>query len=246
MEWPVEPFGEDGTGGERRLRLLRHLSQVAPSAPLPERICRGATSLLHVDSAALVLKDQADMGTVVADHGGRDFEDLQLTLGSGPLIDAATGHGAVFVPHLEGERDRWPILVASLSERGPSAAFALPLEVGAIMLGVLSLTRDTPGMLEDVEMAVSTADLAVGMLLHLHLEPSPDGDGAAAGTLEDLAGDHWDHSAVVHQATGMLAAQLDIELRQALARLRAHSFGNGQTLYEVSRDVVARRLRLEP
>ena len=42
----------------------------------------------------------------------------------------------------------------------------------------------------------------------------------------------------------MVAAQLEVNLAQALIRLRVHAFGRGRPLAEVARDVVARRLRL--
>ena len=53
------------------------------------------------------------------------------------------------------------------------------------------------------------------------------------------------HRAEVHQASGMVAAQLDITVGQALVRLRAHAFGNGRNLTDVAHDVVGRRLRFD-
>ena len=49
--------------------------------------------------------------------------------------------------------------------------------------------------------------------------------------------------AEVHQATGMVLAQLDISAEDALARLRAHAFVEQRLLIDVARDVVSRRLR---
>ena len=50
---------------------------------------------------------------------------------------------------------------------------------------------------------------------------------------------------VVHQASGMVAAQLDTTISQALIRLRAHAYGNDRSLTDVARDVVDRRLRFD-
>jgi hypothetical protein len=47
---------------------------------------------------------------------------------------------------------------------------------------------------------------------------------------------------VVHQAAGMVSIQLDVSVGDALARLRAHAFGTNQSIAEVSREVVSRRL----
>jgi hypothetical protein len=43
----------------------------------------------------------------------------------------------------------------------------------------------------------------------------------------------------------MVAAQLDVSVGQALIRLRAYAFGNDRPLTDVTRDVVARRLRFD-
>jgi hypothetical protein len=48
----------------------------------------------------------------------------------------------------------------------------------------------------------------------------------------------------VHNAAGMISAQLGISVTEALIRLRAFAFGNDRLLADVAQDVVARRLRL--
>jgi len=64
--------------------------------------------------------------------------------------------------------------------------------------------------------------------------------GLLAGQLETML----DHRAVVHQASGMLSAQLDIGVREALVRVRAHSYTESRLVNDVARDIVQRRLRL--
>lgn len=44
---------------------------------------------------------------------------------------------------------------------------------------------------------------------------------------------------------GMVAAQLDVSVGRALARLKAYSFGNGRPLTEVAKAVVAGKLRFD-
>jgi hypothetical protein len=48
----------------------------------------------------------------------------------------------------------------------------------------------------------------------------------------------------VHNAAGMISAQLGISVTEALIRLRAFAFGNDRLLADVARDVIARTLRL--
>ena len=53
------------------------------------------------------------------------------------------------------------------------------------------------------------------------------------------------HEAVVHQATGMVGAQLDVSMVMGLAVLRARAFSDSQPVAVVAREVVARRLRFD-
>ena len=46
----------------------------------------------------------------------------------------------------------------------------------------------------------------------------------------------------VHQAAGLIVAQLGIPGQDAFVRLRAHAFATRRPLAEVARDVVAHRL----
>ena len=64
-------------------------------------------------------------------------------------------------------------------------------------------------------------------------------DDALALTNGDLVG-----SVELHQATGMLIAQLGVSATDAAARLRAHAASTHRPLIDVSRDIIARRLRL--
>jgi AmiR/NasT family two-component response regulator len=72
------------------------------------------------------------------------------------------------------------------------------------------------------------------MLLGLRTDPDPDGDAVWDRS--------WSKRAEIHQATGMVIAQLGINPTDAFARLRAHAFTEGVSLGDVARDVVARRL----
>jgi hypothetical protein len=48
------------------------------------------------------------------------------------------------------------------------------------------------------------------------------------------------------QAQGMVKIQLGVSLAEAMSRLRAHAYTQDRRLADVARDVVARRLVLEP
>jgi len=106
--------------------------------------------------------------------------------------------------------------------------FALPLQVGMSRVGALDVYRDSPGGLSGAEItdAVRIGDAVTQVLLRMDATPS-------------------DFSAEVYQAAGMITVQLEVEISEALARLRAYAYAEERPLREVARDVVARRLRLE-
>jgi GAF domain-containing protein len=125
-------------------------------------------------------------------------------------------------------------------EAGVRAIFGFPLRVGAVRLGALNFHCDQPRALTDEQHAdaLVLADVVSQTVLALQADAAPGELGAA---LEVDADFHY----VVHQASGVVAAQLDVSVGQALIRLKAYAFGNGRPLAEVAEDVVARRLRFD-
>jgi GAF domain-containing protein len=140
----------------------------------------------------------------------------------------------------EPVRFRWLAFTEPAVEAGVRAVFGFPLHVGAVRLGALNLYRDRPGPLTDDQHAdaLVMADVAAQAVLVLQANAPP---GQLAAALEASA----DFQYVVHQASGMVAAQLEISVAEALIRLRAYAFGNGRPLAEVAQDVVATTLRFD-
>jgi hypothetical protein len=147
----------------------------------------------------------------------------------------------VLEPDLERPRQvRWPAFTGPAIDAGVRAVFGFPLRVGAVRLGALNLYCDRPGALTDDQHAdtLVMADVAAHAVLVLQADAQP---GRLAAELEAGA----DFQYVVHQASGMVAAQLEISVALALIQLRAYAFGNDRQLAEVAEDVVARRLRFD-
>jgi hypothetical protein len=210
-------------------------------------VCAAAVAGVGVDGAGVtVMVSPTVRDTVHAtDLVAGDLEEWQLTFGQGPCVDAFSDGGPVLVVDLDSPdySARWPAFTPAALDSGAQAVFALPMQVGAIRLGVLDLYRTRPGPLSPHELAdaLAFAD-AAGMLLL---------DGAA-GTQPDTADLAWQrddptaHQAQVHQATGMILVQLGVRAEAAFARLRAYAYAHDQRLGDVARDVVERRLRFEP
>ncbi|WP_314244604.1 ANTAR domain-containing protein [Streptomyces kutzneri] len=201
-------------------------------------VCTAAVAALPIHGAGVSAMSQAAAGHPLYATGlvSERVEELQLTLGEGPGVDAFALGSAVLVPDLRaaGERLRWPVFALEAVTAGAVAVFAFPLRIGAISPGVLDLYSDVPVELDSAELAdaMVLADTATLVLLGTRID-------RAGESLEDLGG----YRAEVDQATGMLTVQLGVDIEEAFVRLRAYAYAHGRRLTEVAADVVARRLR---
>jgi hypothetical protein len=184
-----------------------------------------------------------------SDDLARHLDEEQMTLGEGPGNDAVRHGTPVFADDLARHEfaQRWPVFAARAMDSGVHAAFAFPLRIGVINLGVLSLYRQAAGPLDDDEIskALRLAQAAAYAMLDLFADGSVEGvNGSRRDARWSYADDLDLHRVEVHQASGMLMVQLNVPIEEALARMRAYSFGEGIPLGEVARAVVARSLRL--
>jgi GAF domain/ANTAR domain len=214
----------------------------AGTGSLISRVCGAAVELLSLSGAGISLMADGELrGTAgVSERGIAVVQELELTLGEGPCIDAWESMEPVVESDLERPaRVRWPAFAQACERSAVRAVFALPLHLGAIGIGVLVLYRDRSGGLSEEELALGLvlSDVATQVVLGLQA-------GAAPEELHELLAREPAHWAEVHQATGMVSAQLGVPLDEAFVRLRAHAFADGRALREIAYEVLARRLRL--
>jgi hypothetical protein len=174
-----------------------------------------------------------------SDPVSRQIEDLQVVLGEGPCVDAFSAGRPVLASDLGqvGWARRWPAFVPEALVTGARALFAFPLQIGPTRIGVMDLYRRDPGGLQGEELAdalvfaqaTTQALLIEAHARDLHREP-------------DL---YQTYHAVVHQATGVVKAQLNVSIAEALVRLRAYAYAEERPIEDVARDVVGRRLRFD-
>ncbi|HEX6683682.1 MAG TPA: GAF and ANTAR domain-containing protein [Candidatus Limnocylindrales bacterium] len=204
-------------------------------------VCAVAITVASVDSAAIAVAVSATPHETLyaSDPAASVLEELALTLGEGPGVDALTG-GVVLVSDITDAIfvTRWPVFAPAAAGAGVRAMFALPLQAGGIRLGVMGLCRSRPGGLDGEQLAdaLILADTACALLLDLAGRST---DRPLAGEPEPVGGQH----PVVHQATGMLIVQLGVSAAVAMTRLRAYAYAHDRRLRDVAADVVARRLR---
>ena len=204
------------------------------------RLVRACVSALDVTGAGImIMVDGGHRGTLGSSDATMGVvEDLQFTLGEGPCLDSYRLGQPVFEPSLAAPiTDRWPLFSPPAVKAGVRAIFGFPLQVGAIKLGALDVYLDRPGDLDDTQLAdaLVMADVVTHEILELQAGAPPDALASELDTPENLR-------AVVHQASGMLAVQLDVPIADALIRLRAYTYAEKRLVNEVAHDVVAERL----
>jgi hypothetical protein len=226
----------------RRMRLWNLVVTQADGRPAAvEHVAAAVISATGVDSAAITVVLAASPRETIytSDQAASNLQELTLTLGEGPSVDASTG-GPALVADLNTAAclTRWPVFAPAAVRAGTRAAFALPLQVGAVRLGVMDLYRAAAGDLDHEQLAdaLVLADTACALLLDTAPRDQPLPDGRPP---EPAGPQHPE----VHQATGMITVQLGVTAAVALVRLRAYAYAQDRRLREVATDVVARRLR---
>ncbi|HEV7949749.1 MAG TPA: ANTAR domain-containing protein [Glaciihabitans sp.] len=211
-------------------------------------LCDPFLSAFPVSGAALSILAGPSAQTTVcsSDSIAARLDELQFDLGEGPCWQALATHTPVIADSLTGHiAQAWPIFTEAVqSDRSSSsvvAMYAFPMAIGSLEIGAVDLyatvsQKFTPTQVAD---AASLASLAAWQVLRKILnfnesDVSADFDDSRSSRRE------------IHQATGMVLAQLDISAADAALLIRAHAFATGRSVREVSTDVVERRLNFSP
>jgi transcriptional regulator with GAF, ATPase, and Fis domain len=226
----------------RSERFAAALAGTAEGEPFSlATVCRAIMTLLPISGAAMVLmSDRSTQGVASAtDELTRAVQSLEFTLGEGPGIDAFSQIEAVGVDDLDSATSRWSMFAPAVANLGVGSIYSLPLRSGGVAMGILTLWSDRPGALDEAQKqdALLVAELVAQVVLTMQDE----------ATSESLAWplDLSDHRMVVHQATGMISAQLNCAVGEALVRLRAYAYGTGLPIDGVAEEVIQRRLRFD-
>ncbi|MFE7074612.1 ANTAR domain-containing protein [Streptomyces sp. NPDC057620] len=211
-------------------------------APLPLQACATA---LDLDGLALLFTPADGPVELVQSFGTHTLalEDLQLTQGQGPSLDAARNGTLLLLPDLGDPTafaaTRWPTLPGAIQDLGIAAVFAFPLNIGIITLGALTGHRTRPGPLSADRLADAFGLTSTLAQVIIDQAARPE---ATSGMFLDEPGLHF---AEVHQATGMLSTQLAITCAQALVLLRAHAYSQNRSILTCARDILHHRLQLK-
>lgn len=168
------------------------------------------------------------------------IDEIQIDLGEGPGWEALRSRKPVLTPNLRVDgASSWPTARSALRELDFAALYAFPLHVGRVAIGSVELYSTLPGYLPRtvVRSVAVLASIAARQVLRRALDKLDDvSNGLPDGRYSRRE---------MHQASGMIAAQMSIGVDDALVVLRGHSFAAGRSVLEVAADVVARRLTFD-
>lgn len=215
-------------------QLVRVVASTGSDQPLPVRLCQASSAILGADGAAVTLcyTESTRLTVCATDEIAATLEDLQDVLSEGPGPDAYSTGRMVRAALGERASRRWPAFTAAAqAEVGSAAISAIPIQPGIDVLGVLTLYQlPARPLAKEQAVAQFVADTLGAALLR---------DG---GLEEDMGNGPWSAQAQVHQAAGMVIAQLGVGPEDAMALLRAHAYADGTSMATVARAVVERKL----
>lgn len=216
------------------------LEELERSADRPERFSSSFLAVLPVTGAAVSTVGRVIGSETVSatDDVAARLDELQFDLGEGPCWEAVGGASFVAEPDFrsDGAR-RWPRFVAAAAAEDEIASmFALPLAVGDLRFGAVDLYSRQRLKLDDGHIRRATA---MAEIIGRHVLRD-----ALSNLGRDAAADAKPYSRrMVHQASGVVLAQLGLSPDDALLVIQAHAFATGESMMQVSKDVVDGRLR---
>jgi hypothetical protein len=169
--------------------------------------------------------------------------EIQLDLGEGPGWEALATHRPVLVVDLPHQLSAtWPVAQQAFHDMNMGSIFAFPLVVADIDLGAITLYCEEPAALTGRQ--VTDASLLSTILARQVLRRALL---AANRPEEETSGvDDAFSRREVHQATGMVLAQMSIPPDDALMVIRGHAFATGRPVRGVALDVIDRTLDFTP
>jgi GAF domain-containing protein len=195
--------------------------------------------LLEVDGAAIsTLGDLLGSETISAsDSVAARVDEAQFDLGEGPCWDAIATSHPVSEPDLRGT-PRWPAFREAISGEEIGAIFALPMVIGSLKVGAVDLYSRRPRDLDAESIAQGEA---MANIVARHIFKS-----ALARVGRDLGDEPVSPLSrrVLHQATGIVLAQMRLSASDARLVIEGHAFAAELPVMEVAQRIVDRELVL--
>jgi hypothetical protein len=210
------------------------LEALERSAPSSDRYSQPFVDFLPVTGAAVsTLGDVLGSETLSASdmHAAR-IDELQFDLGEGPCWDALRSAKPISEPALRTDGAvRWPAFAAAARDQPVSSIFAFPLIVGPLKLGSVDLYSRDPVQLDanDSQRASTLAAIVGRHVLRGALTATAPATGEDANPRSRR---------VIHQATGVVLAQLGVSPDDALLMVQGHAFATSRSMMSVAEEIV--------
>jgi hypothetical protein len=214
------------------MRLISMVLKGPVELSQTERICAATRDIVGADGASVTIDNTAQHRVTLCatDERSSELDNLQDVLGEGPCRDAFSSQLPVSTGVDRWAVSRWPAFIPAAGRVvGPEGVlWSLPMHADSKVLGTLNLYRLSGAALtEPIDAVQVLADAVAAMLI---TNPAADSQYAVA--------DRWAARAVVHQATGILMAQLSLGPDDAMAVLRAHAFTAAARLAQVAQNII--------
>lgn len=187
----------------------------------------------------LVFNEGGQQSTIYSsDATSARLDEIQYDLGEGPVMDAfRSGETQQIADVAVDSRSDWPMFFDALSGLPVAAVIAVPLVMGAVCVGVAVCYRAHAGTFDHAqhETASALGRAIAGPALRTAIRLAHEGGEVDAMPLIELRRE-------VHQATGMVLAQLETTATDAFVRMRGYAFASGLSVREVARQVTSRQL----
>jgi len=162
-------------------------------------------------------------------------DELQFDLGEGPCWDALINRRPVLEPDLAaGSSGSWPAFSSAIRDEDIGAIFAFPLLFGPLDIGAVDLYSVNPMSLtlkqQQQILALSAIVSRIILRRAISEEDAPEDTSTFSRRL-------------IHQATGMVLAQLGTTAEDAHLIIQARAFAENRPMREIAHDVIERRIR---
>lgn len=168
-------------------------------------------------------------------------DEIQFDLSEGPCWAALATDAPVLETDLvQRPNAAWPAFNEAVRSEPVGAVFAFPVAFGPFPLGAVDVYVPEPATIEDdtVRQAMTLASAVSRRVLRRALRSIADEDDA-------LLDRSPSSRRVVHQATGVVLAQLDISPEDAYLLLQGHAFARRTTMRRVAEEILDGTVRFE-
>lgn len=205
----------------------------------PERYCEAFLSMFPITGAAVsTIGEVLGSETLAAsDAQSARIDELQFDLGEGPCWDAMRSARPVLAPVVQKTgAERWPAFTHSVVQDGVTSLFAFPLAVGPVRFGAIDMYSSVPVKLtrSQTDQAGAMAEIVSRHVLRRALTAIGEDPEAGVSAYSRR---------LIHQASGVVLAQIDVSADDARLVIQGQAFAAGTSMMSVAQDILDGRLR---